>query len=437
MSTILAYKEAAFPVDYREAEVGQIMAALYRLRSIAITGMAGMGKSNVVRFSVSHPEVRARYLKERADDYAFVHVDCAGLARDEEEILAEIAAQLYRAGLTPGESPRHQSPREARRMLKERILGVDASLSLVVALDYFDKAAVELDASFFDYLFHLRNARPRGNLAYVFVTRRPLGRLGELQELLDEGCVIGPLGCRDALDSIRRDEARLGCVFEATQRDKLIACTGGHPGFMKNASELLASGVLDAGLSEGEMACQMLQAGRVRALCEELWRDLTPPEQAILARATNDLPLPHVADVATLGKNGLLVRKNGEPAIFSPLFEAFVCEQSPDPGAVRIEAVFPNLARIKAAAGEESVTLSPKLFALLAALAGARGRVLSTDALIASIYGDEADGVTNAALSQLVKRLRAALDPCLHKMLGDPTYTCVETVRDAGYRFNG
>jgi hypothetical protein len=81
----LTYKEAAFPVDYRQAEMRQIMAALYRLRSIAITGLAGMGKSNVVRFIVSHPQVRARYLKERADDYAFVHVDCAGLARGEEE----------------------------------------------------------------------------------------------------------------------------------------------------------------------------------------------------------------------------------------------------------------------------------------------------------------------------------------------------------------
>jgi hypothetical protein len=62
----LLYKEADFPADYRAAEVGQIMAALYRRRSIAITGLAGMGKSNIVRFIVSHPEVRSRYLQERA-----------------------------------------------------------------------------------------------------------------------------------------------------------------------------------------------------------------------------------------------------------------------------------------------------------------------------------------------------------------------------------
>lgn len=433
----LLYKESDFPADYREAEVRRIMAALYRLRSIAITGLAGMGKSNVVRFIVSHPQVRPRYLKERASDYAFIHVDCAGLAFGEEEILAEITVQLHQARLVSGEPFRLRPSREARRVLKEHVLGVEPSLNLVVVLDYFDRAAAALDVSFFDYLFHLRNARPRGNLAYVFVTRRPLGRLGELQELLDEGCVIGPLGYRDALDSVRRDEVRLGCVFDAAQRDKLIACTGGHPGFLKNGSELLSSGTLDAGLPEREMACQMLQVDRVRTLCEELWHDLTPVEQAVLARVANNLPLPRSADVVFLEKNGLLVRRNDRLVLFGPLFEAFVHQQSLAPGAVHIEAVSPNLARIKAAAGEESVTLSPKLFALLMALAEARGRVLSADALIASVYGDEAAGVTNAALSQLVKRLRAALDPRVRKMIGDPAYVCVETVRDVGYRFNG
>ena len=49
------YKEGTFPDGYRAAEVGQVLRALSRLRSITITGLAGMGKSNVVRFIVSHP----------------------------------------------------------------------------------------------------------------------------------------------------------------------------------------------------------------------------------------------------------------------------------------------------------------------------------------------------------------------------------------------
>jgi DNA-binding response OmpR family regulator len=80
------------------------------------------------------------------------------------------------------------------------------------------------------------------------------------------------------------------------------------------------------------------------------------------------------------------------------------------------------------------VTLAPRLFALLLALSEARGKVLSSDEIIARVYGDEAAGVSYAALSQLVKRLRGALDPAARRLANDPTYTCVETIRDIGYR---
>jgi len=270
----LVYKEANFPADYREAEVRQIMGAIYKLRSIAITGLAGMGKSNVVRFIASHPQVRPRYLKERADGYAFVHVDCAGLADgDEFEVLGEIVVQLHREGISADAEHRPQISGSIRRILKEQILSMEPSLNLVLVLDYFDQAAAKLNRPFFNYLFHLRNTRPRGNLSYIFATRRPLGHLHELQELLDDGCTIGPLSHRDALDSIRRDEVRLGGSFDAAQRDKLIACTGGHPGFLKNAAELLCSGDIDTSLPQGEIARQLLRSGKVRNLCEELWND--------------------------------------------------------------------------------------------------------------------------------------------------------------------
>jgi DNA-binding response OmpR family regulator len=109
--------------------------------------------------------------------------------------------------------------------------------------------------------------------------------------------------------------------------------------------------------------------------------------------------------------------------------------KAPPTGAVQITAVFPNQVRIKTAAGEEQRTLSPLLFALLLAFAQSRpGEILSTDSLIAQIYGPEAAGVSNAALSQLVKRLREALDPPIRRLLDDPAFTCVETIRDVGYR---
>ena len=111
------YKEASFPADYRAAEVGQVMRALYRLRSIAMLGLAGMGKSNVARFIVSHPQVPARYLRARADSLTFLHVDCAGLARnDEAGLLSELIGQASRAGIMPAG---HRLPLAADDLLRE------------------------------------------------------------------------------------------------------------------------------------------------------------------------------------------------------------------------------------------------------------------------------------------------------------------------------
>ena len=436
------YKEAGFSADYREAEVRQIMNAVYKLRSIAITGLAGMGKSNVVRFIVSHPQVRSRYLQERADDFAFVHIDCAGLAgSDATEILGEIAAQLHYQGLSGGATQPSPFPRSMQRILKEQLLSVKSDLNLALFLDYFDEPAAELDKAFFNYLFYLRNARPQGNIAFVFATRRPMGHLHELQELLDDGCAVGPLSYKDAVGSIQRDEARLGCTFEAAQRDRLIACTGGHPGFLKNASELLASGQVDTTLSAGEMARQLMQSTKIRNLCEELWNDLKPAEGRILLKAVRGIPLSEPVDsahVAYLLQSGVLIRKQDGPgvAIFCPLFETFVRDQSAITSHVCITAVFPNQARIETSGGGERITLSPKLFALLLALTEARGQVLPADELISSIYGRDAVDVSQAALSQLVKRLRGALDPHVQRMVNDPDYIWVETIRGVGYRLN-
>jgi DNA-binding winged helix-turn-helix (wHTH) protein len=266
-----------------------------------------------------------------------------------------------------------------------------------------------------------------------------MGHLHELHELLDDGCTIGPLNKSDALETIRRDEARLGHVFDAAQRNRLVLVSGGHPGFLKNANELLASGEIDISLPAAEVARQLLRSEKIEHLCGELWNDLTPDEQSALLNLTAGTPLSLSTKAADkfLEQSGILVRAREKASvdIFCPLFAAFVREvKANGSGAVRLTAVFPHQALIETAIGKERVMLAPRLFALLLALSEARGKVLPSDDLIARVYADAAAGVSYAALSQLVKRLRAALDPAARRLANDPTYTCVETIRDIGYR---
>ncbi|MEJ2209107.1 MAG: winged helix-turn-helix domain-containing protein [Anaerolineae bacterium] len=439
------YKEAEFPLHYRRAEVGQIVGALSRLRSVSIHGLAGMGKSNIVRFLVSHPRVLPHYLPERAQQYVLLHLDCSGLAEcSESEILTEVAIQLQEKGLVPVLPPLASEPGRARRDLRDRILRVDPGLHLVVVLDDFDHGAATLGRAFFNYLAHLRNARPKGNMLYVFVTRRALGPLHELAELLDDACVIGPLDWRDTRDSLRRDGARLGYTFADKEEERLHTLTGGHPGALKNVAELVACGAVDLARAEDEVTAQLLRSAKVRRTIEELWQDLTESEQEAVSCVVRGLPLPLQEDdpAARLTAYGVLVESTGGPDAphlrpFCPLLEAFVRARAKGDGPICLTPVVPNRVRIKGRLGREEVTLSPLLFELLLALVQARGEAVSIDELIWRVYGDEAAGASNAALSQLVKRLRDAVDPQAQKVSGDAAYSCVETLRGVGYRLAG
>lgn len=430
-------REAYFSPHYRQTEVRAIMAAVYRQRSIAVVGPAGMGKSNLVRFTATHPDVHREHLRERAAQTAFVHVDCTGLLESSEfELLNEIAAQLQRGGLASAVTPFPSELRAARYALKEQVLAVPAERTLSLLLDNLDEVAQKVGRTFFNYLCSLRNARPLRNVVYLFVTRRPLGPLHELQELFDDPVVVGPLGERDAQAMLDREAGRLGCTFTAAEMERLIAGTGGHPGFLKNAGELVASGRLDTRLSDDAWVLEMLATERIRFLGEELWTDLTPAERTLLLGIEAQPASENHPAAAWLLRCGILRARGGQLRPFCPLFAALARSKTATAGPVRIAAVFPNRAHIEAATGARSVPLPPRLYALLLALARAPGQVVAVDELIVQVYGSEAAGVTDAALAQLVKRLRAALDPHGQQLTGDPAYRSIETVWGVGYRMN-
>jgi len=330
------------------------MSAVYRLRSVAVAGPAGMGKSNMVRFIAAHAQVQQDHLGERAAQTAFVHVDCTGLLEsDELELLGEMAAQLQRGGLAPAVSPFPAELRAARSALKEQLLAVPAERNLVLILDNLDEVAQKVGRTFFDYLCSLRNARPLRNVVYLFVTRRPLGPLHELQELFDDPVVVGPLGGDDARAMLEREAVRLGCTFAAAETDRLIACTGGHPGFLKNASEVLAGGRLKAIQPEEAWVQELLAAERIRLLGAELWADLTPPEQSLL-RGSRRGPPPGTTRRPRGCCAAASCGSRAGPVHLCPPLCGVVRGQAAAPGPVRITAELPNRARIETPTGTQT-----------------------------------------------------------------------------------
>ena len=200
----------------------------------------------------------------------------------------------------------------------------------------------------------------------------------------------------------------------------------------------MAGGWADATLPPAP-AARLLGSAKIAGLADgELWRDLTAAEQAAAADLARGLP-PNAAGVRLLEQFGLVTRPGpaDAPSLFCPLFLALVQCRPDLPGAVQITAGGANEARVTAAAGEERVALPPRVFALLLALSRSPGQVVPAGEIIEAVYGAEASGVTDAALAQLVKRLRRALDPPGRRLARDPNYCSVETIRTVGYRLNG
>jgi len=100
---------------------------------------------------------------------------------------------------------------------------------------------------------------------------------------------------------------------------------------------------------------------------------------------------------------------------------------------------FQNLLRIRVDEGSKRVwvrgaevapAFSAQQFALLAYLVRKNGEVVSRDALIQAVWGDEANWVTEQAFDALVRRLRERLNQM------DPGYDYIVTVRGHGLRLD-
>jgi hypothetical protein len=433
------YKESTFPLDYREAQVRKIMNALSRLRSIAVIGLAGMGKSNIVRFVVSHPDVREYYLGDKAANFIFVHIDCNQVnCGSEQAILEELSYQWAERGFSPGiRAPARQAGdpiRELQRVLVSQLHSLETGLNVAIFLDRFDQACKQLAPHFFAFLRSLRDERK--NVCFVFASRRSLGELFEFQELLDDPCWVGPLNYHDALGSIARDETRLGTAFSEVEKETLIKVTGGHPGLLKNATELLHDRFMNAEESHDQLATRLLESEKIQDVCQDLWADLTSREQEALGLRARDVSTRALDPgiVTFFVQAGLLVGEpDGEMVLFSKVFERFI--RARELGWTIEIVVGPlNEARIQSWKGVHSIDLAPLLFRLLQFTAQHPEKVHTRRQLSDAVYGVDQWPVTLDALGRLVKRLRAELNPALRELTGDAGYDCLVAVRGRGYR---
>ena len=276
-----------YPADYRAAEVRQIVSAVQAGECVAVTGLSGSGKSNLLGFLAN----RVQPAKCR-----LVLVDCNRLI----ERSMDAFFRLIRRNLGSVESG--SSGDELGRLdalIEQREREWSAGIGLL--LDRFDGVAGAMPDTMPDMLFNslraLRDAH-KYRLSYVAAMRRPLTGHTELAELFYAHTLhLGVLSAADAHWSARHYASRRGIQWDDATIETLITLTRGYPSFLRAACEAHADGApLDT--------ANLLAHPAVRARLDEFLSD-HPTADELREAGLEGLPLltqatPLVIDTSRL-----------------------------------------------------------------------------------------------------------------------------------------
>jgi energy-coupling factor transporter ATP-binding protein EcfA2 len=264
-----------FPSDYRSQEVSAIRAAVKAGECVAVIGLSGAGKSNLVGFLAQ----RTGGL-EGAPPMTLV--DCNRLGAVSVEGLSSLTRKSL-GDFTPATDEYGALEKLIRGKIQEHG-------SLCLLFDRFD-LVMEARSSdpeaphnpIFSHLRALRDAHKYA-LTYVIATRRPLGADNELAELFFAHTLwLGPLSESDARWNLERYAGRLGLNWDVEVFEAILEVSGCYPSLIKAACEAISGGVEP---NFESLASHPTMQRRV----EEFWAS-QPSEEALRQSGLSEHPL--------------------------------------------------------------------------------------------------------------------------------------------------
>lgn len=441
---------AEFPKSYCTKDVQTLLSWVAAGESGTIVGWSGTGKSNLVGFLATRPDVTGPHLPGDSNRYCFLLLDVNSLPevtvsafyRGMLQTLYE-ATKALREPVQDGMAAIYhdhialQDPFLLYQALKAglHLLCAEEGRHAVWLLDRFDAACRQFDRPFFDSLRALRDTF-KGRLCYLVATRHELARLQDPTEVSEFYDIVAtntwwvrPLGYADARWVITRAVRRWGVAFSNSDAEQLIALTGGHPRLLRIACDILARESKQGKRSAiGES--DLLARSEIRRECQEIWGDLREEERQTLRGIVVGAPVEQLSReaLACLQRSGLVSVSKGRLRPFSSIFGIFVAELGDQVEEIRLH---PETRAVLRGSAQLPVTLTRKEDRLLSYLLEHVGHICTKDALIWAVWPDEVvlEGVRDDRLTQLVRQLRVKIEPDP----ANPRY--IRTVRGRGYQF--
>lgn len=252
-----------FPATYRATDVHAILPALRSGACVALLGLSGSGKSNLLGF-LAH--------RRSTDEHPLLLVDANRLLQETPQALLDLTHRTLgptRAG-DAGQPLPPSSPAALDTLDRAIAARLQTCRTLALLFDRFDIFATTQHLALHNTLRALRDAH-KYRLTYVFATRRPLPLQSELAELL-QGNIhwLGPLATQDARWNVTRFARRHGQTWDEETVGAVLQLSRGYPSLLKAACEAVA-----ANTSTDQLASHPA----VQARLTEFWRDEPTPEQ--------------------------------------------------------------------------------------------------------------------------------------------------------------
>jgi energy-coupling factor transporter ATP-binding protein EcfA2 len=216
----------SYPADYRAREVQYIQTAVQAGECVAVVGLSGSGKSNLIGFTANRSALAAP---------RSVLVDCNRLP----DPSAQEMYALTRRSLG-GIQPAADEFLALESAIEVRLTSQPDGLCLL--FDRFDYLP-PVNTALFGNLRALRDAY-KYQLTYVISTRRPLDPHNELAELFFANTLwLGPLSESDSRWNVARYAQRKGVAWDDAMVSEIIRFSGGYPSLLRAVCEACADGV--------------------------------------------------------------------------------------------------------------------------------------------------------------------------------------------------
>jgi energy-coupling factor transporter ATP-binding protein EcfA2 len=252
----------SYPADYRTREVETVTRAVQAGECVALVGLSGSGKSNLMGFLAHRLSREGRLPGVPSPHPAYVLADCNRLVEPTPEGLFRLMAEALEQPVGADEPAFKALEQAVQRVL-------DTQPALCLLLDRFDALLAEagtLPGPVAGGLRALRDAH-KYDLTYVTATRRPPEPDNELAELFFAHIVwLGSLNEADARWNVMRYTQRKNLDWDEKVISRILQLSGGYPALLRAVCEAFADG---CSLEAGQLAAHPAVHRRV----EEFWAD--------------------------------------------------------------------------------------------------------------------------------------------------------------------